>query len=1202
MARGGTNGKTRGCNKPDEGHPVQMAVVVFMNGRHHLLMRVRERATPDERRGKRTSSSRQALATYRPTPAILIAGGVSGLLTQVALEGFSLSGPYLLLPVAGAVLAGTIYYFLVYGWPRRTDRPEVLGPWIAPRVDGAVERPALMAALQALLVDRDAPVVAVTTAVVGAGGFGKTTLVSQICGLDEIRSRFPGGLLWATIGQERTAAELAEILNDLSESIEGGSRRPQFSAPEQAGRHLALLLGNRPPMLLVVDDVWNEAQLAPFLYAAEHATLLVTTRIPACLPPNSRMVTVDEMSPDEARQLICRDVPDLPDGVIRKLLQLSGNWALLLAMINGALRKSLRGGADSAAVARDLIEQLEVGGSAVVNPRLQQSRDDAVKQTIAASVRLLSYSEPSLYFQLGIFAEDADIPLSLLTLLWGLTAAETRAFCEDLADLSLVRAYQRGSATLRLHDVIRDHLRSELGPRLPGTNDALLGAARSLLPEPAAEWWHLPRTQDYLWRQLSYHLREAGRADELTGLVLNLRWAEEKILYFGLPAYETDLGRVHSELADVLRRALARKGHLLGPVEPAHSHADLLVSRLGDVPELRQLTAAYAATLSNAVARLTNRWPIPPVDPALLRVVAGHLGVVTGCAISRDGSWLATAGADQTVRIWDTSTWTERAVLTGHSDRVTGCTAAAAGSWLATTGDDATVRVWDTHRWSAEQVLRGHTGAVLSGAVSRDGTWLATGDSDGYVRVWDTRAWTERRRFRAHNGGVATITVARDDAWLATAGSDHTVRIWDTERWSEIKVLRQHTTAITGCTVAQDGTWLATAGADGSVVVWDARQWRRGPTLSGHIGEVTGCGVSPDGRWLATTGTDHTVRIWDTRTWLEHSHMRGHTEAVTGCAFARDGAWLATTSADHNIRVWDTSRHHERDASYAQNRSVTSCAIEPDAGWLVTVGSDNIVCIWSADNPTVRATLPGHQDEITDCAIDPRGRWVASASADRTVRIWDTTTWGERARLDHPGAVSGCAIDPEGRTLATVGADGVLRLWSTQSWGRTGRDHGRFGPLARCAFSPDGTWLATTGTDGGVRVWDTASWKGHATLRDHDSATLDCAFSATGTWLATTSSDQTVRIWSTTTWDVERVLTGHGAAVSACAFSPDGAWLATTGGDNAVRIWAAATWTLAATMRTNGEPRDVSWFPDGRALCVGAVGGIYNFSFTPPGG
>jgi WD40 repeat protein len=133
-------------------------------------------------------------------------------------------------------------------------------------------------------------------------------------------------------------------------------------------------------------------------------------------------------------------------------------------------------------------------------------------------------------------------------------------------------------------------------------------------------------------------------------------------------------------------------------------------------------------------------------------------------------------------------------------------------------------------------------------------------------------------------------------------------------------------------------------------------------------------------------------------------------------------------------------------------------------------------------------------------------------------------------------------------------------------------------------------------------VWDTARWKGHATLRDHDSATLDCAFSATGTWLATTSSDQTVRIWSTTTWDVERVLTGHGAAVSACAFSPDGAWLATTGGDNAVRIWAAATWTLAATMRTNGEPRDVSWFPDGRALCVGAVGGIYNFSFTPPGG
>ncbi|MEV6040941.1 hypothetical protein AB0L65_58240 [Nonomuraea sp. NPDC052116] len=42
-----------------------------------------------------------------------------------------------------------------------------------------------------------------------------------------------------------------------------------------------LAIARRKPVLLVIDDVWNAAQLGPFLPAAAHAQLLVTTRRPS---------------------------------------------------------------------------------------------------------------------------------------------------------------------------------------------------------------------------------------------------------------------------------------------------------------------------------------------------------------------------------------------------------------------------------------------------------------------------------------------------------------------------------------------------------------------------------------------------------------------------------------------------------------------------------------------------------------------------------------------------------------------------------------------------------------------------------------------------------------------------------------------------------------------------------------------------------
>jgi hypothetical protein len=146
-----------------------------------------------------------------------------------------------------------------------------------------------------------------------------------------------------TIGRDAVdPAAIAAKVNDAIELVNG--ERSGLTDPATAGQRLGQILHGSPSSLLILDDVWDTSQLAPFLIGGRGCVRLVTTRVAPALPAMAATVLVDRMSPNQARAVLLWELPPLPERTVRRLLAVTGGWPLLLRLVNRILHDAHRVG------------------------------------------------------------------------------------------------------------------------------------------------------------------------------------------------------------------------------------------------------------------------------------------------------------------------------------------------------------------------------------------------------------------------------------------------------------------------------------------------------------------------------------------------------------------------------------------------------------------------------------------------------------------------------------------------------------------------------------------------------------------------------------------------------------------------------------------------------------------------------------------
>ncbi|MCS6851824.1 MAG: protein kinase [Gemmataceae bacterium] len=225
---------------------------------------------------------------------------------------------------------------------------------------------------------------------------------------------------------------------------------------------------------------------------------------------------------------------------------------------------------------------------------------------------------------------------------------------------------------------------------------------------------------------------------------------------------------------------------------------------------------------------------------------------------------LAVAQEHGRLSLWSLGNFADRQLIrtVGGGEAVRAVTFASDGLTLASAGNDQTIRLWDMATGREVLKLTGHEGSVVALAFSPTAAILASASDDEKIRLWDVDAGRERALLEGHGGAVTAIAFTRDGSRLVSVSDDETLRIWDVATGKACAILHGHRKRLKALAISPDGKTLATGGDDWTIKLWDAQTGQERATLRGHRGSVHALTFAPNGRWLASGSADGTVKIW----------------------------------------------------------------------------------------------------------------------------------------------------------------------------------------------------------------------------------------------------------------------------------------------------------------------------------------------------
>ena len=306
--------------------------------------------------------------------------------------------------------------------------------------------------------------------VTGAGGFGKSSIVTALCHHPLIKEQFKDGFVFVTLGPQEVNPSMK--LKGLYRLLT--NEHCDINVVEQQIQELTCLYCCN--LLVIIDDVWHVEDAEPIVKAFSSCKIVLTTRINDIdkYIPTKEVVSVGPMEQTEAISLLTGgliNTDQLPQEDVRLLEELTRDihqWPLLLSLVRGQLSHNLkrRGYSPHEAITKVQTKIYTKGLTGFDKSDSDRNRKYAVSVCIAVTLELLTKSLSDKLKSLILYTGIASsLQTAVLHNLWNITEQEAEDTVDTLwaygittyTDIAIV-PHNRTQRCVEVHSVISQYI------------------------------------------------------------------------------------------------------------------------------------------------------------------------------------------------------------------------------------------------------------------------------------------------------------------------------------------------------------------------------------------------------------------------------------------------------------------------------------------------------------------------------------------------------------------------------------------------------------------------------------------------------------------------------------------------------------------------------------------------------------------------
>ena len=412
----------------------------------------------------------------------------------------------------------------------------------------------------------------------------------------------------------------------------------------------------------------------------------------------------------------------------------------------------------------------------------------------------------------------------------------------------------------------------------------------------------------------------------------------------------------------------------------------------------------------------------------------------TASALSPDGKLLAVAGykveseSENYIIIIDLEKGTQVSTAIGHSDIITTLSFSGNGKYLASGGADNTVKIWKVESTPRLTVIANISipSPVSCIAFNKTTQDLAVAHESGDILLYGLAALDKGvtkftpRVLKQHKGTVVKIAYTLDGTYMASSSFENELILWKADG-SIVKEFENLENPINAIAFSSDSKIMVGLDVIGKGTSWGIPGGNKFADYSGHDNTVFSAAFAPShkGNYVVASagGINNEIILWNPINGLAVRKIKGKGNALQDMAFGSGmELFIAQELSKDKKPLYKTSFNFE---SLTLNRNPTAPNAAPkEASKGISLNGQNTL-----DLPKGKKiqTDENQDGRILDYhGLADGGVIVAS---DFSLKMFDKNGYLNKEFIGHYGAVHSVTVSADGRYLASGGEDQTIMVW-----------------------------------------------------------------------------------------------------------------------------------------------------------------------------